>query len=371
MFSKLDNNDRLELLNNLKNNSYWEFRDHEKEIMNLCKKHNTNFSRLFIDTTNIRDNISFKKSDTKLIDEFCEVFKDTDVHTLNVYLNEFKRRLAFDAPRTKEDIKKLINLKKNNKNFILKISNNTEGEYDGNLDYITISPKRKGVLTHELSHMMFQEFDEDNLNNILKRYEKIRKTIDKEDVILKITSYLRNFHERFNDMKKYFENIYYHEIKKKYGNYNEYVKTICNDIYKSNPDIISTSDDSLYFYVDEDNILDVVTELLIIEKNEFVNNNTRNYYSEELMLENLLDAVLKGAIFDGKLNIECFSGHMGKDFLEYDDLSFDECLADYDTIKNSKKGEKLINDLESLVGNKLIKFLDNYLIKNRGISHGM
>ena len=58
------------------------------------------------------------------------------------------------------------------------------------------------------------------------------------------------------------------------------------------------------------------------------------------------------------------------DFMDDKDLSFNECLADYDAIKNSRKADRLINDLQGIIGSDLISFLDDYLRKNRGYGHG-
>ena len=118
-------------------------------------------------------------------------------------------------------------------------------------------------------------------------------------------------------------------------------------------------------FLTEDNIKQVVSELIINECNEYVNILTKNYYAEELMLENLLDALLKGDIFDHKYDVECLSGHSKLSFETEKTLSFDEVLADYDTIKNSSKANILINKLRTLVGNRLVDYLDNYIEEYR------
>ena len=109
---------------------------------------------------------------------------------------------------------------------------------------------------------------------------------------------------------------------------------------------------------------------MIIEKNEYIKKHVRNFYSEELMLENLLDAILNGKIFDQFIDIECLSGHSNIDFLRDNSLSFNETLANYDAIKNSRKASKLICDLRFLIGDEIINFLDNYLVMNRGDKYG-
>ena len=370
LLEKINDNDKIELLSNLKKYDYWELHNHEKEIIDLYKKHGINILPIFIDSPTILDaRVGNQNKSNELINKFCEVFKDTNQYILSIYLHEFKRRISIDYENACLDIKKLIENKKRDKDFILQISNGTEGEYNREEHSITISPKREGVLTHELSHLIYDQFDNIRNEELLEEYEEIRKNINKEETILRIVSYLKTFHERFKYMKKYFEKVYYTRIEKKYGNFNNYIKVVCEDVYKSNTHMIAVDDECVYYYITDANIIDVVTELLIIEKNEFVNSCTCNYYSEELMLENLLDAILKGDIYEQKFDIICLSGHAALYFAENEDASFNECLADYTTIKNSKKKNRLLNDLEKLIGNELIVFLDDYLTKNRGMKH--
>ena len=119
-----------------------------------------------------------------------------------------------------------------------------------------------------------------------------------------------------------------------------------------------------FYPVFEFNVRDVVMEFLTIEREEFVRINTRKYFAPDLMIENMLDAILLGKIFDNDLGINCLSGH-GSFYFSNKKRSFDECLANYDAIKKSIKGDKLILDLESLIGYDLINFLDSYIEKNR------
>ena len=109
----------------------------------------------------------------------------------------------------------------------------------------------------------------------------------------------------------------------------------------------------------------MIKVLIDFEREEYVNNELRNYYTEELMLENLLDAVLKGHIIENFLDIEGISGHSNLEFTKKHELSFDECLADYSFIKKSPKSKQLIGKLEELTSRDLITLLDNYLDNNR------
>ena len=83
------------------------------------------------------------------------------------------------------------------------------------------------------------------------------------------------------------------------------------------------------------------------------------------MLENLLDAILKGDIWEDKYDVKSLSGHSSETYNEEKDASFNECLADYYAIKNSKKADILTNKLRKIVGHRLVNFLDKYIEENR------
>ena len=370
LLKKLNNADRIKLYENLKENNYWEIQTHEQEIRRSYAKVGITLPEIFIKKPLISDqkkHLSTKYKD--LIEKFRKTFSETEENVLDAYTNEFKKRLLVNDKRMVSDIKKIIEYKKMHKDFSLNLSCDTEGEYNSEKESITISPYRYLVLTHELSHLMYDDI-EVNKRDIIKEYISIQNSINNDETIKKIVQYLDNFHKNYEYMKSIFKEMYYHEIKKKYKSYDEYIKAICTDIYKYHPDIIAIDDEMVYFYVDNDNIEDIVAELIHIEEEEYININVRNYYTEELLLENMLDALLNGKICDGMLDIDCLSGHAGCDFMDDYELSFNECLADYDAIKNSSKNSKLINDLEKLVGLDIIDFLEDYLLKYRGMKNG-
>ena len=370
LLEKLSNDERIELLHNLKKNSYWTYHIYENKIINLYDKYGINLTQVFINDPKINKRVDkVPQKELELFNEFKEVFQDNNHNTINFYFSEFRKLLAINKERTIDDIEKLIIYKRKHPDFKLLLSKNTEGEYDASEKHIIISPYRSNILSHELSHLLYNELDDFIDANHLDVYKKIQDRINSDEIIKKISEYLEQFHKRFHSMYDYFKEIYYLEIKKKYHSFNEYIKAVCQDICENHPEMIMI-DDMAAYYVDDNNVSDIVVELLEIEKEEYIYRLLKNYYSEELMLENLLDALLMGKIYDNFLNIECLSGHSGFDFIEEENLSFNECLANYDAIKNSRKATRLTNDLQSIVGSELIRFLDNYIEKNRGRNYG-
>lgn len=369
LLKELNREEKMLLYNNLKLNSYWDFHDNEREIINSYNKHGIKLPTIFIHQYLITDSkIQISKDKELLIKEFFNTFSDLSPTTKSILTHELVRKLQVNYTRTKNDIQKLINYKKTNPKFKITIEKDSEGEYNQDNNELSISISRTGILSHELSHLMYGTIDEIKDICDINEYHRIRKIIDTPKNIEKILAYLRDFHSRYAYMQTVFTEIYYYEIKKKYHSIDEYTQQIYQDLLTNKPDIIMVnSTNKQGFYLNDDNICEVINELLLIEKEEFVVNALRNYYSEELMLENLLDALLMGAIFDDLMLAECLSGHGRFYYLDDEELSFNECLANYDAIKISRKATKLIAILQELVGDDLINLLDYYLEKNRGL----
>ena len=369
LLNKINYQDKVKLYQNIKKNSYWFFRDYEEYVVNIFGKHGLLLPKVFIhNKINSNNNLE----NNLLLEEFKLAYQDHSCIILDIIINELKNDLVNNEKYTIFEIKELIKYKNNHPNFKFIISNTSNGSFNPDNETLEITPYRKGVFTHEVSHLIFEENDNSNNFEMINEYEKLCDNIDNdEEVISKIVNYLKKFHLKYNSMRPIFEKQYYDQINKKYGTYEEYIKKVANDLIKSNADLISIEyDQKVGMFVDSSDIESIVSELLIIEKNEFVKNELNNYFTEELMLENLLDAILHGRILDDLLDVECLSGHSFFQFSEDPLLSFNECLADYVAIKNSLKTNMLLDDLTELIGNNIIEILDNYLEINRSNGYG-
>ena len=370
LLKNLNTKEKIELYNNFKYNSYWLLRKNETLIKNIYDRYNIDIKNDFIVIPSINEkNIPSNSILELVLKKFRKEFSDVDKNVLNVYINEFKRKAKVDKERTYIDILKLIEYKKNNKNFKLTIDEYLDdevssGEYDSEKARIVINNYSHDIFSHELSHLFYDELEnpKDTLNVI---YKTIQDKIVTKKTIDKIISYLKEFHQRYKYMKNIFRELYYTEIRKNFGDFNEYCNRIYDDILKYEPDTITIDNHDTTIYVDYDNLEDAVIELINDECDAYVKILLKNYYSEELMLENLLDALLKGKIHANTYDIDCLSGHDKKSFRKDKNLSFNEVLADFDAIKNSTKANVLINKLREIVGNELVDYLEDYIDKNR------
>lgn len=370
LLSKLNNQQKIILYDNIRLTDYNNYRINEKIILESFKKHGITLPSIFIDQPVNNNEYPVRMEDLELINRLKETFKDQSDYVLNIYINEFKKRLLVNHERTVFDIERLMEHKINNPKFKLAISPGTEGRYIYDDSILEISHYSSIIFDHELSHLLFQIFENDE---IINEYEKIRVQIDNKKNYKIIQKYLKVFHDEYKKKKKDYEKEYYSLINDKYGNFDNYLMLLCKDFYnnkdKMKTFILNVAIFDLTYCNSIDSVKDVIIEFLETEKNEFINNRVRSYYGAKLMLENLLDALMVGKIFDDP-NDEGLSGHSTYYFDKDERNSFDECLANFDAICKSNEKDELIRDLETLVGSELIKFLENYLEKNRKNKYG-
>ena len=370
ILDKLDDKDKIILYNNIRKNSFSDFHYYENDIIDIFLKHGIVVPKLFV-TTNIEKNIELDEEDKELINNFLDVFKDNEFKILNFVVNELKKGLIKNHDRTVLDIKKLIEFKKNNSEFKFIDSKNRGGEsYDAESLEFKTNTMSSLMFNHEFSHFLY-ESNEDT-DSIIEEYENIRSKIDTEESLEKIKNYLNLYHSEYEKSKDKFIKLYYDKVKKMYGDFDNYVEHIYLEMKDSIPELIeiwnSETKSLSYPFVMEFNFKDIVFEYLEQEKNEFVYLNLKNYFSNYRMLENLLDALLNGKLFDDT-SFKCLSGHGSFYFESLNTRSFDECLANYDALKKDND-ESLLNDLEILVGSELINFLNNYIKINREVKNG-
>lgn len=362
----LNDKQKIELYQNFKKQDYWLLLSSESLIIEKYLKYGIKLPRLFLRIPLISDkknNVS--KNMQLLLDEFSKTYNNLDNKTKYTLLNELKRNIKVNKARAINDIIKLIEYKKTYPGFKFKtfeLFDEEEaqgGKYNSESETITIDQYRNGIFSHEFSHLLFNEFEYNQ--EIVDEYKIIQKEINKPKTVKKIISYLNNFHHNYEYMYSIFLELYIAQIKNEYGSFSNFLLQLCNDMVKTDPLYITIDQNNTQIYLTGDNLKEIIFELLKAKWSEYANILTDNYYTEELFLENLLDALLKGNIYEGKYKIDCLSGHTKKYYKESKESSFDEVLANYYAIINSKKANKLISDLRELVGDDLIELLDEYM----------
>ncbi len=373
LLSKLNNEQKLNLYDRIKFKDYNKYRVNEKNILECFRRNGVVLPSIFLNYT-FGEEYTIRDCDRELIKQFSDVFSDQKKEVLNVYINEIKKRLLMNHDRAVIDTEKLIEYKKMSPKFTLELSKETDGKYEKVRARIEVSRYASTIYDHELSHLLFQIFEN---RRIIDDYEDIREKLDNKSNIEKFKKYLDGFHSKFEEKGKEYEKEYYDLINVKYGSFDNYLLFVCKDFYDNKDKIgcfiLDIQTDAKLYDLSTRNSLEeikkVVLEFLEIEKNEYITRNLRNYYGPYLMLENMLDAIVMGSIFDD-LEDKCLSGHGRLYFVLHDGGSFDECLADFDAICKSEKKDEIIKELEKLIGKELIEFLEKYIEMNRERRHG-
>ena len=369
ILTKMNNSERIKLYQKMKYSNVWLFNHIEQDIIEIYQTYNIIIPQTFINLPKIADNkIKVNKKLQKELSKLVTIYGDTDKQTIDTIINELKRKSKQDIKRTYMDIVKLLNYKLDNKDFKLKISPTGYlcGLYTTD-DSILIDKYIHGLFNHELSHLFVDQFELFDIDEDYKEYRNmIKKIINRKSSINRITNYLNEFHSRINFMKKIFKELYFKEVEKQYGSFNAYANKLYIEIKNIKPEVIIIDKIATEIYIDEDNIETSVMEIIESLSNNYANICVTNYYNEELFLENLLDSILKGRIWANELQVESMSGHSRKYYKSDKYASLDECLANYDAIKNSNKADILINKLRYLVGDELVFFLDDYVCLKRG-----
>ena len=370
ILDKLNDSDKIKFYYNIRETSYNDFHYLEREIIDIYLRHGIILPVMFV-TTKL-DKIEDVLVDDDLIKEFENVFKDTDIKLLNFIVNEFKRNLLVNRERTINDIKKLINFKKENPTFKFTDNQNySSGYYDRKKLILDTNANNHLMFNHELSHFLYQSTNEND--NIIEKYESIRLKIDTEENYIKIKKLFNEINIKYQELLKKVEKKYLDSINEYYGSFDNYLKKVYLDMKDNTPELLAIWDvknkNFSYPIITKNNLEKITATFINNEKNIFIRTNARQIFSPYLMLENMLDAILMGELFDDFSSC-CLSGHGAFYYSKEESRSFDECLANYDAIKKSNNSNEILKILKDIAGYELINFLDNYLMVNREVSHG-
>ena len=370
VLDKLNYEDKIKLYYNIRKNSYTDFFYQEQLIKEIYLKHGIVLPNVFISTklNDNQDNLNLSMEDKVLIEKFKETFQDNDIKLISFIAREFERSLISDHDRSVLDIKKLIDFKNNNQEFKFIDTRNKDGSsYDKDSLEFKTSSNDALMFHHEFSHFLYDSFES---SNSYIEYSNIRKKIVNIDNYIKVKDKLTLIHQKYQELEDKYLNIYLEKIISTYGSIEKYVEYVYLEMKDNFPDILEFYDSvkgrTIVSFVNDINIKDVVRDFIELEKQEYVTINKRKDFRAYLMLENLLDAIFEGWLFDD-LEFECLSGHGSLYFNDKKSRSFDECLANYDAIKDNLE---VVNILKELIGEELIEYLDRYIKENREVEYG-
>lgn len=365
LLKKLSNEGKIKLYYNIQKNDYWKFHVMEDEIISIYENNGIIVPKIFFKDSFLTKPKPIITDD--LFKEFEIVFSNYNKRIIEYILNIFKKNYQVNPQRVTNDMLRLIDYKKNNPDFIIVDSHNTEGEFAALEKRLAINMYSDMIFNHELSHIMFQIYENESNDEETRKFNLLRLPLLNEEKEKEIKKYLERFHKQYEKELEKYREMYKTMVSKKYGSFNNYVKSICKSIIDCKTHMINIdyNGSEYYFIEDETDAINVAVEIIKAEKEEYAKSMVRHHFAAELMIENLIDAIYVGKIFDGLMEIECLSGHSYLYYMEDDKMPLNECIANYDAIKKLPNNQGIISTLKRLIGSEMIEFFDNYLIKNR------
>lgn len=305
-----------------------------------------------------------------LLDVLKKIFEsdlESDMQIVNSLIKSY-RYLTSINPIFIEEVKLLINIKKNNPNFkyIKQLGKSVFNRNKG----ILVEDNTISTLNHETGHALhffLTNFEiPDNYNIVL---EKIRNN---SDFIKKICDYSNKYQEIKTSILNYSKQIYDKYILSKEKN-NDYIFNILNQektkiisyyVQKGYTSEMLNTILSETFTIEE--FLEQKKQVQIEELFELI---IRYDYDAFIAIGDIIDAITGGKFNSGLLkdkNNQKILPTCGHGIRYYSGCSnskhfmFTEMVANYSTIIKSKKKEEALIFLKYIVGNELIELLDNF-----------
>ena len=368
VLERLPYEDRINLYQYLKYHYYYRFHAIEKEIIAIYKRHGITLPQVFIEYPTPQKCVYDEDEKlNKLLDKMKEEFCDTDPETLECMVSEFRRKAQFDINRACSDIMRLINIKREYPEFKIMVDGNCNiSSYNNITNELRFNKYMLADFTHELSHVFSHLTDGEN-DDILEFYDFEADFKYIPEVTNSVKDYLLSFHEIYEEKETFFTDLYYREIDRCFGNLENYIEHLKQDIIDSKAfEIIfkNKEDEKEPLSVDFANIYDCINKIVDDERGYFVKILLVNYFYEELCLEGFIDAFFKGKVGEHKYSSYALCYHSPEYFFKYN-KSFNECIAFYETIKYSSKAEGLIGKLREIFGNGVINIIEDHISSRR------
>ena len=279
------------------------------------------------------------KSDTEVITLACDAFKYS-------FLNNYKY--------TERDLNSLINIKKNNPEFIM--IKEQRSHFD-NMGILGISEIYNiDTFNHELAHAIHWYATENKISELFKnqQFEINEETYNKfiKNYVSEINIIIETIKQ--NNIDYYSEN---NEAQKSAKDYRKRIEEILDEAEKNN-----SYSKEIIDYLKENISIDEEYKMYYnkVSINEFSHLYIEDY--KETIID-IIDALKKGKIYDEgiKINSSIIKqiGH-GSDYYNIGKKDFEEIIANYNEIIKSPYKEEALKILEGIVGKELIEILEQF-----------
>ena len=319
------------------------------------------------------ESLTLDEESEELLTELYNIMNDKKSDPYLVYaLIASYRNLLFNDNKYSSEVKQLIEIKRNNPEFILKYVKN--GAYfSPGQKFIGMDDANIDTLNHEIGHALHHFLTD---ANIPKEYVNIIEKLSKDKTLLEKTSiYSQRYYELREKisqeveeyyMKQYDESISEEKIEEIQGFLDEEItikklKYLKLGYDEQLLDIIFNKVYTVDEYLKQDRR---------VKKNNMIDLILRTRHSAFLCVADYLDGIYSGKFKSGELfdknnqKIKPGYGHGISYYRRGLSSVFSEMIANYSEIVKSKNPEESINILKKYIDEQLIDLIQEYYEKN-------
>lgn len=296
----------------------------------------------------------------------------SDKHLIEGLISGYRNALIINYNTNIEEIRKLIEVKKQNIDKFYYIKEPDSGYFKPNTGSIHCENAIISVLLHETGHALHHYLAEDKVPD--NYIETVTKTRNNPETLTKVEKLANQYKEIIEKItlsieKKYqeqFKNYYTEEKRKEISNTLTKTKEEKKEVYKN----LNIPEDQLDIILED---MYTIEEYINHQKRIFIKENVeiilRNEFSSILAICDILDAIYEGKLHNNDLKnikgekIKSTSGH-GINYYYSTNHGFDEMIANFASISKENDANEMLSLLKSIIGPELYNMISNFYYQN-------
>lgn len=343
----------------------------EQKAVNVSKEENE-YTAEYIEGINRHLGIGpLMEEGEKLLKELEELFLTdgkSDKNLISGLIVGYRNALIIDYDINIEEVKKLIEIKKENKDMFCYIKSDNGSYFSPREGAVFCENANTNTMLHETGHALHSYIA--NMKTPRDYQEIVERARKNPEVLAKAEEYAINYRQilhsvtllveqRYNDFfKGYYNSKKVEEIKINLNKSKEEKKKEYKDLQISEEQLdIILSD----MYTPE--------EYIEHQKRIFIDENVdailRNEFGSLFLIGDIIDAIYEGKLYSGTLKnsrgekIASTGGH-GLNYYYATDHGFDEMIANFAAIKKTGDAEDKLQMFKAIVGDEVYDMISNF-----------
>ena len=304
-----------------------------------------------------------------LIEEFRSLMLSdnlSDKEMIEAMVTSYTYLISINSEYGISELMKLIEIKKNKKDFVIKKS------YNGSFYHISTSSINLeniclNTLNHETGHALYHLLTDAKVPD---GFEKILYDVRKNpEILMKVDEYSKKYREILFNVAKLVDEVYMKDYQ-----LSEYDKeTIEQFINRKKEDHKKIYLEKGY---DEETINTIFNQIYTVEeyieqdkrikREELIDAIIRSEYGSFMTISDIIDAIYNGKFRsgelinkDGNIILPC-PGHGIAYYSKGTNWSFDELIANFSAILKSPDRREILSYLKRIVGEEFVNYMENY-----------